>query len=101
MVHSKVYLNKYVVSTAPFSYFAFTRTPIQKTGLFCMFSLFNFSSIFAGGQLTPFAPMCGRPCARGLVGCSVCRVTGCSGEDVSLLVQHVLRLGRGDGGSGV
>jgi len=28
-----------------------------------MFSLFNFSSIFfQGGQLTPFAPMCGRPC---------------------------------------
>ena len=27
-----------------------------------MFSLFNFSSIFpVGGQLTPFAPMCGRP----------------------------------------
>jgi len=26
-----------------------------------MFSLFNFSSIFQGGQLTPFAPMCGRP----------------------------------------
>ena len=24
--------------------------------------LFNFSSIFRGGQLTPFAPMCGRPC---------------------------------------
>ena len=30
-----------------------------------MFSLFNFSSIFHGGQLTPFAPMCGRPCTRG------------------------------------
>jgi len=44
MVHSKVYLNKYVVSTAPFSYPAFTL--IQKTGLFCMFSLFNFSSIY-------------------------------------------------------
>ena len=30
---------------------------------FCMFSLFNFSSIFpGGGQLTTFAPMCGRPC---------------------------------------
>ena len=28
-----------------------------------MFSLFNFSSIFAGGQLTTFAPMCGRPCS--------------------------------------
>jgi len=26
-----------------------------------MFLLFNFSSIFPGGQLTPFAPMCGRP----------------------------------------
>ena len=26
-----------------------------------MFSLFNFSSIFQGGQLTQFAPMCGRP----------------------------------------
>ena len=25
-----------------------------------MFSLFNLSSIFQGGQLTPFAPMCGR-----------------------------------------
>ena len=63
MVHSEAYLNKYVVSTALFS------TPacldcsqnIKKTALFCMFSLFNFSSIFQGGQLTPFAPMCGRP----------------------------------------
>jgi len=27
-----------------------------------MFSLFNFSSIFQGDQLIPFAPMCGRPC---------------------------------------
>jgi len=26
-----------------------------------MFSLFNFSFIFPGGQLTPFAPMCRRP----------------------------------------
>jgi len=26
-----------------------------------MFSLFNFSSIFLGGQLTPFVPACGRP----------------------------------------
>ena len=30
---------------------------------FCMFnSLYNFSSIFPGGQLTQFAPMYGRPC---------------------------------------
>ena len=27
-----------------------------------MFSLLNFSSIFPGGLLTPFAPMYGRPC---------------------------------------
>jgi len=64
MVHSEVYLNKYVVSIAPFS------TPacpdcsqnIQKTAVFCMFSLFTFSSIFPGGQLTPFAAVCGQPC---------------------------------------
>jgi len=32
-----------------------------------MFLLFNFSSIFPGGQLTPFAPMCGRPWADTLL----------------------------------
>ena len=31
-----------------------------------MFSLFNFSSIFPGGQLTPFASVCGRPWPDGL-----------------------------------
>ena len=38
-----------------------TSPPFRKLLFFCMFSLFNFSSIFPGGQLTPFAPMCGRP----------------------------------------
>ena len=65
MVHSGVYLNKYVVSIAPFST---TVCPdcSQNNNMtiencsFCMFSLFNFSSIFPGGQLIPFAPMCGR-----------------------------------------
>jgi len=64
MVHSEVYPNKYVVSIAPFS------TPacpdcsqnITQTCSFLHVSLFNLSSIFPGGQLTPFAPMCGRPC---------------------------------------
>ena len=53
-----------VVSTAPFSTPAFTPHHLHSENLsFCMFSLFNFSSIFQeGGQLTPFAPMCGRPC---------------------------------------
>ena len=63
MVHSEVYLNKYVASIAPFS------TPacldcsqnIQKTALFCMFSLFIFIHFSREGQLTPFAPMCGLP----------------------------------------
>ena len=41
IVHSEVYLNKYVVSIAPFS----SPSPIQKTALFCTFSLFNFSPI--------------------------------------------------------
>jgi len=48
MVHSKVYLNKYVVSTAPFSYFAFTRTPIQKTGLFACFRFLIFHPFLQG-----------------------------------------------------
>jgi len=40
MVYSEVYLNKYVVNIAPFSTPPFRKLP------FCMFSLFNFSSIF-------------------------------------------------------
>jgi len=51
------------------------RSEIEKTAHFCMFLLFNFSSIFRGGQLTQFAPVraaprgkwgqltCGRPCS--------------------------------------
>jgi len=65
MVQSEVYLNKYVVSVAPFSTPACSDCSqnIQKTVLFCMFSHFNFLFTFPGtvGQLTPFAPMCGRP----------------------------------------
>jgi len=38
-----------------------------------MFSLFNFSSIFPGGQLTPFAPMYGRPWAHCFSSCIVYR----------------------------
>jgi len=62
-IYSKVYLNKYVVSIAPFSYPTFTPTPhaYSENWSFCMFSLFNFLSIFSGGQQTPFAPICGRP----------------------------------------
>jgi len=41
--------------------------PHSENYSFCMFSLFNFSSIFQGASccvLTTFASMCGRPCAR-------------------------------------
>jgi len=34
----------------------FTPTPIQKTDSFCMFSLYNFSSIFPGGSADPIWP---------------------------------------------
>ena len=66
MMHSAVHLNKYVVSIAPLSTTACPDcsqniTYTEKTDLLCMFSLFNFSSIFPGCQLTPFAPMCWRP----------------------------------------
>ena len=67
MVHSGVSLNKFVVSIAPFS------TPAcpdcshniawtQKTALFACFRFLIFHPFFPGDQLTPFAPMCGRPC---------------------------------------
>jgi len=59
MVHSEIYLNKFVVSIAPFSTPAcpdFTLTPIQKTALFCMFSLFNFFLPFFRGSADPICP---------------------------------------------
>ena len=74
MVHSEVYLNKYiVVSIAPFSTPAFTHpTPIQKTALFACFRFLIFHPFFQrrgeGGQLTPFAPICGRLCIETLLG---------------------------------
>ena len=89
MVHSGVYLNKYVVSIAPFS------TPacpdcsqnIQKTALFCMFSLYNFSSIFQVGQRTPFVPVCGRPWA-GLLW--LCRIQFNSEEQWTKALKFML-----------
>ena len=41
-------------------------TPILNCSFF-MFSPFNFLSIFPGGQPTPFARMCGRPCAAAII----------------------------------
>ena len=66
MVHSEVYLSKYVVNIAPaVLYTCLHSHPHSENRSFCMCSLFNFSSIFQeGGQLTPFAPMCGRPCCQ-------------------------------------
>jgi len=42
MVHSEEYMNKHVVSIAPFSTPAFTPHPHSENCSFCMFSLFNF-----------------------------------------------------------
>ena len=60
MVHSEVYLNKYVVSVAPFSIPACSHCSQNMTYhrnllFFCIFSHFNCSSICPGGQLIPFA----------------------------------------------
>ena len=58
MVHSEVYLNKYVVSIAPFS-----PPPFRKLLFSACFRFLIFHPFFqGGGQLTPFVPMCGRPC---------------------------------------
>jgi len=63
MVHSEVYLNKYVVSIAPFStsacpaFFQNIAWHKHRKMLFCMFSPFNFSTIFPGGQLI-YLPLC-------------------------------------------
>jgi len=51
MVLSEEYLNKYVTSIAPFS-----PPPIQKTALFCTFSLSNFASSFPAGATDPICP---------------------------------------------
>ena len=57
MVHSEVYLNKYVVHLPALAAFKIYR----KLLFFTCFRFFYFSSIFPGGQLIQFAPMCGRP----------------------------------------
>ena len=57
MVHSEVYLNKYVVSIAPFSTPAFTPQPppIQKTALFACFHFLIFHH-FSRGSADPICP---------------------------------------------
>ena len=42
----------------------FTPTPIQKTALFCMFSLFNFSFIFPRGSADPICPYVRTPMGK-------------------------------------
>ena len=66
MVHSEVYLNKYVVSIAPFSTPAWPDCSknIQKTVLFCTFSSFNFSSIYPGGSADPICPYVRTPMGK-------------------------------------
>ena len=59
MVRSEVYVNKYVVSIAPFSTPAFT--PIPHSGnycFFCIFSLSNFHPFFQEGVSWLHLPQC-------------------------------------------
>ena len=63
MVRSEVYLNKYVVSIAPFTH------PNSENFPFCMFSRFSFSSIYPGGSADPICPYVQTPmCKRMLRG---------------------------------
>jgi len=75
MVHSEVYLNLYVVSIALFSCLPWLlskyniniimSSEIQKTAIFCMFSLFYLSSIFPGESADPICPYVRTPMDRG------------------------------------
>ena len=89
MVHSEVYLNKYVVSIAPFCTSACPDcsqniTNIENCSFFHMLSLFNISSIFPGGQLTPFAPVCGRPLLLICGASGELRCAACAGRSTAL-----------------
>jgi len=59
MVHSEVYLDKYVVSIAPFSPPPFRKLLFSACFRFLIFHPFSKGG---GGQLTPFVLICGRPC---------------------------------------
>jgi len=90
MVHSEVYLNKYVVSIAPFSTptFTHTPTPVQKTALFRMFLLLNFSSIFPGGSPEPICPYVQTPMAVERIKCAYsCMSMGYPPDLIDLLAK--------------
>ena len=56
MVHSDVYLTKYVVSIAPFSIHLPALIAVnifRKLLFFAYFRFFNFSSVFPGGSADP------------------------------------------------
>jgi len=57
LVHSEVYLNKYVVSI----YSAVLPPAFRKLLFFACFRFLIFHPFFQEGQLTPFAPTCGCP----------------------------------------
>jgi len=58
MVHSEVYLNKYVVSVAPFSTRACPDCSqnIQKTAIFAFFRFLVFHPFFQGESADPICP---------------------------------------------
>ena len=102
-----------MVSIAPFSTRACPDCSrgIQKTALFCMFSLFNFSSIFSRGSADPICPYVRTPTAtsftelevyRPAAYCIVSRGGLSRGKDVGLqtisssLVTRFLRYANSD-----
>ena len=86
MVHSEVYLNKYVVSIAPFSKPACPDCSqnIQNTAVFCMFSLFTFHPFFRGVSW-PHLPLCADAHA-----CVICYCYHHSTLQMSVHALHIL-----------
>jgi len=66
MVHSEVYLNKYVVSIAPISTIAFTPTPtpFRKLLFVACFRFLIFHPFFQGGSADPICPYVRTPMLR-------------------------------------
>jgi len=75
MVHSEVYLNKYVVSIAPFSTPAFTPPPFRKLLFFTCFRFLIFHP-FSRGSADTICPYVRTPMAPCVVGVILYRCLG-------------------------
>jgi len=76
-IHFEVYLNKYMVSIAPFSTPAFTPPPVRKLLFFACFRFLIFHPFFQGGSADPICRYVRTP----MVALAIC-VTDFSGLSI-------------------